>query len=175
MCRIIILRRGYYLHEIIYTWSIPEVLWILWSGPASGSGSQPETTHPPPKVHTNKPILWTAAQSTHVATAAFWRIFHHKGKISPGWWGGGVLAHPLSLHLPSPVKLQCTSTLQLSGQIHYCFISSKNIHTVHIFYQVVQNHYPPFLFLTTRSGKHVNCLIFNILKNSYMTSLYNVK
>jgi hypothetical protein len=25
-------------------------------------------------------------------------------------------AHPLSLHLPSPVKLQCT--LQLSGRIH---------------------------------------------------------
>ncbi len=30
--------------------------------------------------------------------------------------GGGVHAHPLSLHLPSPVKLQCT--LQLSGQTH---------------------------------------------------------
>jgi hypothetical protein len=30
--------------------------------------------------------------------------------------GGGVHAHPVSLHLPSPVKLQCT--LQLSGQIH---------------------------------------------------------
>ncbi len=30
--------------------------------------------------------------------------------------GGGVHAQPLSLHLPSPVKLQCT--LQLSGQIH---------------------------------------------------------
>jgi hypothetical protein len=25
-----------------------------------------------------------------VATAAFWRTFHHDGKISPGWWGGGV-------------------------------------------------------------------------------------
>ncbi len=51
-----------------------------------------------------------------VATAAFWRTFHHEGKISPGWWGWGVHAHPLSLHLPSPVKLQCT--LQLSGRIH---------------------------------------------------------
>ena len=30
--------------------------------------------------------------------------------------GGGVHAHSLLLHLPSPVKLQCT--LQLSGQIH---------------------------------------------------------
>ncbi len=30
--------------------------------------------------------------------------------------GGGHHAHPLSLHLPSPLKLQCT--LQLSGQIH---------------------------------------------------------
>ncbi len=38
-----------------------------------------------------------------VATSAFWRTFHHEGKISPGWWGGGgVYAHPLSLYLPSP-------------------------------------------------------------------------
>ncbi len=22
-----------------------------------------------------------------VATATFWRTFHHDGKISPGWWG----------------------------------------------------------------------------------------
>ncbi len=59
-----------------------------------------------------------------VATAAFWRIFSDEGKISPGWWGWGVHAHPLSLHLPSPVKLQCT--LQLSGQIHWpCFISTN--------------------------------------------------
>jgi hypothetical protein len=48
-----------------------------------------------------------------VATAAFWRTFSHEGKIGPGWWGWGVHAHPPSLHLPSPVKLQCT--LQLSG------------------------------------------------------------
>jgi hypothetical protein len=41
------------------------------------------------------------------------RTFSHEGKISPGWWEG-VHAHPLSLHLPSPIKLQCT--LQLSGQ-----------------------------------------------------------
>ncbi len=59
-----------------------------------------------------------------VATAAFWRTFSDEGKISPGWWGWGVHAHPLSLHLPSPVKLQCT--LQLSRQIHWpCFISTN--------------------------------------------------
>jgi hypothetical protein len=30
--------------------------------------------------------LWTRSQSTHrVATAAFWRRFHHDGKIGPGW------------------------------------------------------------------------------------------
>ncbi len=60
-----------------------------------------------------------------VATAAFWRTFSDEGKICPGWWGwGGVHAHPLSLHLQSPVKLQCT--LQLSGQIHWpCSISRK--------------------------------------------------
>ncbi len=49
------------------------------------------------------------AQSTHrVATTAFWRTFHHDGKISPAWcgWGGGVHDHPLSLQLPSRTKLQ---------------------------------------------------------------------
>ncbi len=51
-----------------------------------------------------------------VATAAFWRTFSHEGKICPGWWGWGVHAHPLLLHLASPVKLQCT--LQLSGQTY---------------------------------------------------------
>ena len=29
-----------------------------------------------------------------VATAAFWRTFHHEGKISPGWWGGGGARPP---------------------------------------------------------------------------------
>jgi hypothetical protein len=43
-----------------------------------------------------------------VATVDFWRTFRDEGIISPGWWGWGVHAHPLSLHLPSPVKLQCT-------------------------------------------------------------------
>ncbi len=64
-------------------------------------------------------------QSAHrVATAAFWCIFHHDGKISPGWKGWGVHAHPLSLQLPSRTNLQCT--LQLNGQIHSsCFISNK--------------------------------------------------
>ncbi len=38
-----------------------------------------------------------------VATAAFWRTFSHEGKICPGWWGWGVHAHPLLLHLPSRV------------------------------------------------------------------------
>ncbi len=48
-------------------------------------------------------------------------------KLAQGGEGEGctVHAYPLSLHLPSPVKLPCT--LKLSGQIHWpCFISSKN-------------------------------------------------
>jgi hypothetical protein len=32
-----------------------------------------------------------------VAMATVWRVFHHDGKISPGWWGWGV-ALPLSLY-----------------------------------------------------------------------------
>ncbi len=43
-----------------------------------------------------------------VATVAIWRTYGHEGKICPGWCGWGVHAHPLSLHLPSTVKLQCT-------------------------------------------------------------------
>ncbi len=58
------------------------------------------------------PVMLYTHRVHRVATAAFWRAFHYEGKISPGWWGWGVHAHPLSLHLPSPVKLQCT--LQLS-------------------------------------------------------------
>jgi hypothetical protein len=37
-------------------------------------------------------------------------------KLAQAGEGGGVHAHPLSLDLPSPVKLQCP--LQLSGQTH---------------------------------------------------------
>ncbi len=51
-----------------------------------------------------------------VAMAAFWRTFHHEGKISPGWRGGGWTPTPFH-YISSQVKLQCT--LQLSGQIRY--------------------------------------------------------
>ncbi len=34
-----------------------------------------------------------------MATAAFWRTFHHDGKISPAWLGWGVHARPLSLYV----------------------------------------------------------------------------
>ncbi len=55
-------------------------------------------------------LIWFGyiARLHRVATAAFWRTFSDEGKIIPGWWGWGVHAHPLSLHLPSPVKLQCS-------------------------------------------------------------------
>jgi hypothetical protein len=50
-----------------------------------------------------------------VATAAVHSIMRVK-LAQTGEGGGALHAHPLSLHLPSPVKLQCT--LQLSGQTH---------------------------------------------------------
>ncbi len=78
------------------------------------------TTPPPPPNHTVcmscLPALCPHHRVHRVAIAAFWRTFSHEGKISAGWWGWGVHSHPLSLHLPSPVKMQCT--LQLSGQTH---------------------------------------------------------
>ncbi len=67
----------------------------------------------------SRPFYPQSTQSTQNATAALWHTFQHEVKIGPGWWvggGGGVHAHPLSIHLPSLVKLQCT--LQLSGQIY---------------------------------------------------------
>ncbi len=49
-------------------------------------------------------------------------------KLAQAGEGGGCTPTPLSLHLPSSVKLQCT--LQLSGQIYWpCFISSKNMYS----------------------------------------------
>jgi len=49
-------------------------------------------------------------------------------KISPGWWGWLVHAHPLSLYLPSRTKLQCT--LQLRGQIHSLYFYSTPIYSI---------------------------------------------
>ncbi len=44
-------------------------------------------------------------------------------KLAQAGEGGGCTPTPFHLHLPSPVKLQCTM-LQLSGQIHYNPVSS---------------------------------------------------
>jgi len=58
-----------------------------------------------------------------VATVTFWRTFHPNGKISPGWWGWGVL-----LYLPSCIKLWCT--LQMRGQIHSFYFYTTPICTL---------------------------------------------
>ncbi len=34
-----------------------------------------------------------------LAMATFWPTCHHEVKISPGWWGWGVHANPVSLYL----------------------------------------------------------------------------
>ncbi len=58
-----------------------------------------------------------------MATAAFWRTFHCDEKISPGWCGWGVHAHPLSLYLPSRTKL-------LRGQIYSPYFVSTPMYSV---------------------------------------------
>ncbi len=79
-------------------------------------------------------VTWILTQSTHrVAMATFWRTFHHDGKISQpgeGWEGGARHGHPLSLHLPSRTKLQCT--LLLRGQIYSPYFYSTSICTLWI-------------------------------------------
>ncbi len=78
--------------------------------------------HAPFYVH-NLSFMWCPRNTHREASAAFWRIFYHDGKISPAWWGWGVYAHPLSLYLPSRTKLQCTLNLTGQMQIHsLCFI-----------------------------------------------------
>ncbi len=49
-------------------------------------------------------------------------------KLAQAGGGWGVHAHLFLLHLPSPVKLQCT--LQLSGQIHWPVSSLVKIWTL---------------------------------------------
>ncbi len=111
-----------------------------------------------------------------VATAAFWRSFSDEGKISPGWWGGGVHAHPLSLHLPSPVKLQCT--LQLSGQIHWpCFIST-NICTLWLSrIECILTMWVLYVLFNTprRVVQHCNRLsLIKLLPEWWLTSLWRL-
>ncbi len=60
--------------------------------------------------------------TNRLAMATFWRTFHHDGKFSPAWWGGGVHTHSLSRYLPSRAKLLCT--IQPRGQIHFSYFSS---------------------------------------------------
>jgi hypothetical protein len=100
-------------------------------------------------------LLYSLHRVHRVVTAAFWRTFHHEGKISPGWWGwrGG--------HLPLPVKLQCT--LQLSGQIHWpCFISSKNM------YSVIHSNQYMYMYSTCWHDhvfppcKTLHCTVYNV-------------
>ncbi len=81
-------------------------------------------------------ILNCRSQCTHrVATATFWRKFHHDGKISPAWRGWGC-PHPLSLYLSSLTKLWCM--LQLRGQIHSPYFYSSFIHICTLWYEL--NH-----------------------------------
>jgi hypothetical protein len=49
-------------------------------------------------------------------------------KTSPGWVRWGVHAHPLSLHLQSRTKLQCT--LQLRGQVHSTYFIPTPMYSV---------------------------------------------
>jgi hypothetical protein len=57
-------------------------------------------------------------QSTQSCNLCFLAYIHSvmRVKLVLAGEGGGCTPTPLSLHLPSPVKLQCT--LQLSGQTH---------------------------------------------------------
>jgi hypothetical protein len=62
---------------------------------------------------------------------------HHDGKISPGCWGWGLHAHPLSLYLPSRTKLQWSEcTFQLRGQIHSFISIPRNTYFISTLYVI---------------------------------------
>jgi hypothetical protein len=46
-------------------------------------------TGPLPIFPLRPAILRYGKREHRVATATFWRTFHHDGKTSPGWWGWG--------------------------------------------------------------------------------------
>jgi hypothetical protein len=53
---------------------------------------------------TSKVVVYSPAERAEhrvhrVATAGFWRTFHHEGKISPAWcWVGGACPLPTPFH-----------------------------------------------------------------------------
>jgi hypothetical protein len=59
-------------------------------------------------------LLYTVLQTLNSTQSTHRVAFHQNGKISTGWRGWGVLAHPFRLYLPSRTKLQCT--LQWEGR-----------------------------------------------------------
>ncbi len=66
-------------------------------------------------------MKWRAHRVHRVANAAFWRIFHHEGKISPGWWewGGGASPPPfITFTITSKVAMYAPAERAL-GQIQY--------------------------------------------------------
>ncbi len=78
-------------------------------------------------------------QSTHsVAIAAFWRTFHHDGKISPAWWGWEVHASPPSFtisaityrvvvsYAPAERAVICSSYFYSSPTCNLCLCQYSN-------------------------------------------------
>ncbi len=51
------------------------------------------------------PVLWWPQSKHRVATAAFWRTFHHGGKISPGGEGGVCTPTPFSSSITYKVAM----------------------------------------------------------------------
>jgi hypothetical protein len=63
-------------------------LWGRWMSPTCYSHLLFFTNiyHSPFYVH-NLTLMWCPQNTHREATAAFWHIFYHDGKISPGWCG----------------------------------------------------------------------------------------
>ncbi len=76
---------------------------------------------------------------------AFWRTFHHDGKICPGWWGGGCTTSFRYIYHHACTKLQCT--LRLRGQINSP-ISSLSLWTLWSILHLYTPSSPPLLYYT---------------------------
>ncbi len=70
-------------------------------------------------------------QSTHrVATVAFWRTFHHDGKISLVWWGWGVHAHPPFTIFTITYKVAVYAPAERGDTIHHPYFISILMYSV---------------------------------------------
>ncbi len=126
-------------------------------------------------------------KSTHrLAIADICRTSHHDVKISPGWWGWEVHAHPPFSLLPSRRKLQCRScweadTLPVFHPLPYMYsvfttvprrVSDHDLFCIWIWIRInCQKKWKKLLFYIFQTNQIISPLLF-YLRRTVPTGTY---